>query len=166
VNSAVARDRPRRPRRILRLGEARGRSEASFLDDRPNAGRDATFQPRQRRDGDPTGEDELRPSIRGHCADSRQPSADRGEIDVVRFAGATEQDELERPIDIERESPPRSQVAHLVAGHSPSHRAGRCRIEVRHGDSDRPGRSRPVRGEPVVGQGDPVVIAAAFTRSP
>ena len=134
----------RAARRARRLGEPARRPKAALLDERPHPRRGGALQPGQGGRRGPAAHQQLRPAVGRDGPDGRHAGRDRTKVDALGAGSIAEQDELERPVDVDRQPPAAPEVADLVAGHllEPA-RAARCRRAGRAGRrAPRRGRSR------------------------
>lgn len=152
-----AEDRPGRARAGRRLpadGEGRARPEPAFLDERPDARRGPPLEPSQGRRGGTAGDEHLGPPVA-----ERRPHA--GQSVAGRRAALADvpadEHEVERPVQVELESPPGPAVDHAPAG--PLLEPARQRVVAGEvgdvGELVRPGDRDDVRRVPVVGECDP-----------
>ena len=98
-----------------RLGQARCRTQAALLDPGPGPRRAVPLEPGQRRRGRPAGDQQLGARVGGDGANACDPRLEERQVDVAALAAGADEDEIERPVDVDREPPAPPQVVDLEA---------------------------------------------------
>ena len=103
--------------RIGRLRQPRRRPEPALLDPGPGPGGRMPLQPGERGGGRPSGDEQLGAPVGGDLADLEQAGSRgrRAGLGGQVVGPHAEQDEVERPIEIEAEAPAAAEVVHPVA---------------------------------------------------
>jgi hypothetical protein len=91
------------------------RAQASFLDDGADPPGGPGFEPPERRRRYPAGEEQLASTISGNGGNPREAVTDRADVRDRRPRRPAHEQQLERPVDVEREAPATPQIVDAVS---------------------------------------------------